>query len=83
MRIVIDITEEAYNGIKFGMRNRDDMKEVGEVIENNSVPFEQIKNEIKKKFYERYPKNYMNELELNGSSCVFSYNDVMEIINKI
>ena len=83
MRIVIDITEETYNGIKLGMRNRDDMKEVGEVIENNSVPFEQIKNEIKKKFYERYPKNYMNELELNGSSCVFSYNDVIEIINKI
>lgn len=83
MRIVINITEEVYNGIKFGMRNRDDMKEVGGIIENNSVPFEQIKNEILKKFYERYPKNYMNELELNGSSCVFSYNDVMEIINKI
>lgn len=36
MKLIIDISKEAYNGIKIGMRNRDDMREVGEAIENGT-----------------------------------------------
>ena len=34
-KIVIDIDEETYNGIKHGMRNRDDVENIMEQIENN------------------------------------------------
>ena len=36
MKLIIDISKEIYNGIKIGMRNRDDMREVGEAIENGT-----------------------------------------------
>ena len=36
MKIVIDIDEETYDGIKMGMRNTDDMREVGNAIENGT-----------------------------------------------
>lgn len=36
MKIVIDIPEETYDGIKMGMRNTDDMREVGDAIENGT-----------------------------------------------
>lgn len=42
MKLIIDIPEEAYNGIKMGMRNRDDMREIGEAIENG-IP---LKDEV-------------------------------------
>jgi len=41
MKLIIDISKEAYNGIKMGMRNRDDMREVGEAIENG-IPYETV-----------------------------------------
>lgn len=37
---------------------------------------------IKAEFISRYPKNYANEPELGGKSCVFSLNDVLHIIDK-
>lgn len=36
MQIVIDINEEIYKSIKIGMRNRDDMAEIGEAVENGT-----------------------------------------------
>jgi len=45
MKLIINISKEAYNGIKIGMRNRDDMREVGEAIENG-IPFDKIRTEI-------------------------------------
>jgi len=45
MKLIIDISEEAYNGIKIGMRNRDDMREVGEAIENG-IPLDNLRAEI-------------------------------------
>lgn len=36
MKLIIDISKETYNGIKIGMRNRDDMREVGEAIEKGT-----------------------------------------------
>ena len=39
-------------------------------------------DKIKAEFIDRYPKNYMNEPELGGASCVFSLNKVLEIIDK-
>lgn len=37
---------------------------------------------IKEEFISRYPKNYANEPELGGRSCVFSLNEVLQIIDK-
>ena len=37
---------------------------------------------IKEEFIARYPKNYANEPELGGRSCVFSLNEVLQIIDK-
>lgn len=36
MKLVIDIDEETYNGIKHGMRNRDDVENIMEQIENGT-----------------------------------------------
>lgn len=36
MKIVIEIDEEIYESIKMGMRNRDDMAEIGEAVENGT-----------------------------------------------
>ena len=33
MKLIIDIDEEIYKSIKIGMRNRDDMAEIGEAVE--------------------------------------------------
>lgn len=41
-----------------------------------------ILDNIKNEFIDRYPRNYANELELGGRSCVFSLNEVIEIIDK-
>ena len=43
---------------------------------------EQKKENLKNEFKERYPKNYMGEPELGGRSCVFSLNEVLEIIDR-
>jgi hypothetical protein len=37
---------------------------------------------IKAEFIARYPKNYANEPELGGRSCVFSLNEILQIIDK-
>ena len=37
---------------------------------------------IRAEFISRYPKNYTNEPELGGASCVFSLNEVLQIIDK-
>ena len=37
---------------------------------------------IRTEFISRYPKNYANEPELGGRSCVFSLNTVLQIIDK-
>lgn len=36
MKIVIDIAKEIYDAIKMGMRNTDDMREIGNAIENGT-----------------------------------------------
>ena len=38
--------------------------------------------QIRAEFINRYPKNYANEPELGGRSCVFSLNEVLQIIDK-
>ena len=38
--------------------------------------------QIKAEFINKYPKNYANEPELGGRSCVFSLNEVLQIIDK-
>ena len=39
-------------------------------------------DQIKKEFIDRYPKNYMGRLELDGCSCEFSLNTILSILDK-
>ena len=39
-------------------------------------------DQIKKEFIDLYPKNYMGELELDGCSCEFSLNTILNILDK-
>jgi len=88
MQIVIDIDDEIFNKLPEAELGSNIIEDVLEAVENGiilpirygqSIDADIIINE----FYERYPKNYMGGLELGGSSCVFSYNDIIEIINNI
>lgn len=93
MQIVINIDNELYEYFSKRRTMHDDeyFSHIGKLIKalrdgsllpeghGQSIDADIITNE----FYERYPKNYMGGLELNGSSCVFSYNDIIEIINNI
>ena len=45
MKLIIDIDEEIYKSIKIGMRNRDDMAEIGEAVENG-IPLDDLRAEI-------------------------------------
>ena len=38
--------------------------------------------QMRNEFIDRYPRNYANDLELNGCSCVFSLNEILRIIDK-
>ena len=39
-------------------------------------------DQIKKEFINRYPKNRMDKLYLDGRSCHFSLNEVLNILDK-
>lgn len=39
-------------------------------------------NKIRNEFIDRYPHNYANKLELGGRNCVFSLNEILQIIDK-
>lgn len=62
------ISNEAYKQI---MIVAQDENEVGDVLDK-----------IKAEFINRYPKNYAGELDLGGSACHFSLNEILEIIDK-
>ena len=40
-----------------------------------------VLDEMKAEFINQYPKNYTGEPELNGTSCVFSLNKVLDVID--
>lgn len=40
-------------------------------------------DKVKQAFINKYPKNYMGEPELNGRTCYFSLNEVLEILGGI
>ena len=44
--------------------------------------FDDTIDQIKKEFIDKYPKNYMGGLELDGRSCVFSLNEILKILDK-
>lgn len=46
------------------------------------TPLGSVLDKIKDEFIDRYPRNYANELELGGRSCVFSLNEILRIIDK-
>lgn len=81
IELVIKIPEENYERIKF-------MEETGALNSPYlqaiaySTPLTDILDKIGAEFINKYPKNYMGELELDGSSCVFSLNKVLKIIDK-
>lgn len=41
-----------------------------------------VLDEIRAEFISLYPKNYLEEPELGGCSCVFSLNKILQIIDK-
>ena len=41
-----------------------------------------VLDKIRAEFISLYPKNYAGELELGGSSCEFSLNKVLNVIDK-
>ena len=41
-----------------------------------------IIDQIKKEFIDKYPKNYMGGLELDGRGCVFSLNEILKMLDK-
>ncbi len=41
-----------------------------------------VLDKIRAEFINKYPKNYMGEPELNGARCVFSLNNVLDVIDK-
>ena len=43
MKLIIEIDEEIYKSIKIGMRNRDDMAEIGKAVENGT-PIHNVTN---------------------------------------
>lgn len=45
------------------------------------IPISGVFEDIKNEFINNYPKNVYGGLELNGCSCVFSLNKVLEIID--
>lgn len=83
MQIVIDIQEEIYNYIHnehIAMRVCDSHKVANAIA--NGTPLAEMLNKIKDEFISLYPKNYAGEPELGGSSCSFSLNQVLAIIDK-
>lgn len=80
VEMIIKISEEDYDSIK---------RQVAEGITNplkiciaNGTPLAEMLNKIKDEFISLYPKNYAGEPELGGSSCSFSLNQVLKIIDK-
>ena len=67
---------------------RDSIAYAIDVIENldknndTSDNINQIIDKMKKEFIDKYPKNYMGGLELDGRSCVFSLNEILKILDK-
>lgn len=81
MYIVIDIPELLYKQITGKDMNIP-------YVETNILPYKEIikkgipLDKIRAEFINRYPKNYMGEPELGGASCVFSLNEVLDVIDK-
>jgi hypothetical protein len=75
MKLIIDIPDKTYHKIIDGTYDYGDMN----VIIQNGTPLDDVKAE----FINSYPINYMGEPELNGASCHFSLNKVLEILDNI
>ena len=52
------------------------------VESNKGDDIDNIIDQIKKEFIDKYPKNYMGGLELDGRGCVFSLNEILKILDK-
>jgi hypothetical protein len=63
---------------------RDSIAYAMDVIENLDKDNDTSDNidQIKKEFIDRYPKNIMGKLYLDGISCYFSLNEVLNILDK-
>ena len=82
MQIVIDIPEEEYqNYLKMRPAYPEGVFCYIKAIQNGT-PLAETLNKMKDEFISLYPKNYAGEPELGGSSCSFSLNQVLAIIDK-
>lgn len=74
----LDDIEKEYNRALYDIEKM--IHVLPSVDKDNNIPMS-VLDDIKAEFINRYPKNYMNELELGGRSCVFSLMKVLEIID--
>ena len=49
--------------------------------EEKDIIINEVLNDMKLYFIDKYPKNYAGEVELKGNSCIFSLNDILNTIN--
>lgn len=63
------------------LRYKDVNKELA-LLKNSKEESDDILDKIRAEFISLYPKNYAGEPELGGSSCEFSLNKVLDIIDK-
>ena len=81
MKLIVDINDNEYMRIKEYPNNITSYPVTIHIYDavRNGIPL----NDIRAEFINSYPTNYMGEPELNGMTCHFSLNKVLEIIDRI
>lgn len=89
MKLIIDISEGIYKHVDTIQNGSIGAKQIINSVKNGIPAYKAIPsaepynvlNKIKNELINRYPKNYAGELELGGSACHFSLNEIFEIID--
>lgn len=58
-----------------------ELKHLREQVSNLEKPNTEVLDKIRNEFIDQYPRNYANEWELGGRSCVFSLIEILRIID--
>lgn len=80
---LIDADDLYQKCIEIQLKKRNRYFDIDDVIKLiKKAPTVDVLDKIKAEFINRYPKNYAGELDLGGSACHFSLNEILEIIDK-
>ena len=89
IELVIKIPKGAYNLLKTSGVDWLGAEHILNAVANGTPLPEDYKDrkndilgKIEAEFINRYPKNYADEPEMGGRSCVFSLNEILRIIDK-